>query len=244
MNAECAVVLRDVRVDPRPRVLGRADAVALQPPDPPPGNASAMSERLVAAHEEGRRLGADAARREADATLEARTTAQADLHAQDVAALHDAHALRLLGVERERDAARAEAAAAGDLGRAIDALASTARAALLDDALCLAHEATVRFVGEAATAADADLRRDRLRSLIDHAAAAELDGRALVRVRVHPDDLALLGDGDGRAWNAVADGGVERGGCRLDTAHGSLDARLAIRLERLRSAWCAEGGTP
>lgn len=61
-------------------------------------------------------------------------------------------------------------------------------------------------------------------------------GRREVRVRVHPEDAALLRehlpDGDGEAsWGLVEDPALSRGGCRVETPDSSVDASLETRLE-------------
>ena len=56
-----------------------------------------------------------------------------------------------------------------------------------------------------------------------------------VRVRVHPDDAALLREKlaqpqTDRAWTLVEDPVLERGGCRVVTDHSQVDARVETRL--------------
>lgn len=70
-----------------------------------------------------------------------------------------------------------------------------------------------------------------------------LDGgqEGLLRLRVHPDDLALIqphlaDDPAGRHWRLLADPGVERGGCVAETALGSIDATLQTRWQRVVGA--------
>lgn len=52
-----------------------------------------------------------------------------------------------------------------------------------------------------------------------------------LQVHVHPDDLVLVRDAgvDGH-WQAVADPGLTRGGCRLEAARSHLDATVETRL--------------
>lgn len=47
-------------------------------------------------------------------------------------------------------------------------------------------------------------------------------GATGVTLHLHPDDLALLGEGDLEAWTCEADPMVERGGLRFETAEGSV----------------------
>ena len=55
-----------------------------------------------------------------------------------------------------------------------------------------------------------------------------------VTVRVHPDDLPLTQEITGAAF--VADPLIERGGCIVDTGHGTVDARLATQLAAIERA--------
>ena len=55
-----------------------------------------------------------------------------------------------------------------------------------------------------------------------------------IRVRVHPDDHALVSAGAGEALAArgarlVADAGLSRGGCRVESDLGQVDARIETR---------------
>lgn len=66
---------------------------------------------------------------------------------------------------------------------------------------------------------------------------------AQVNIRLHPDDLALLqasGEGglDGQL-RLSADASITMGGCIVDSATGSLDARLETQLQRLRDTLLA-----
>jgi len=67
-----------------------------------------------------------------------------------------------------------------------------------------------------------------------------LDGgqEGLLRLRVHPDDLALIqehlaDDTAARHWRLQADDTIERGGCLAETALGSIDATLPTRWQRV-----------
>lgn len=85
---------------------------------------------------------------------------------------------------------------------------------------------------------DDELQTDpeRILALVPRAVAELPAGRRDVRVRVHPDDAALLHehlpDGDGEAsWRLVEDAALRRGGCRVETPDSSVDATLEARLE-------------
>lgn len=64
------------------------------------------------------------------------------------------------------------------------------------------------------------------------------EGTDPVTVRLHPDDIATLGEltslAPGRALTVVDDPGVERGGCLLQVGDGRVDARLSAALARVR----------
>ena len=67
-------------------------------------------------------------------------------------------------------------------------------------------------------------------------------GQPRVTVHLHPDDMAAWGDQGPRIIESltacadstlVADPHVSRGGCRIETIHGEIDARVETMLERL-----------
>jgi flagellar assembly protein FliH len=81
-------------------------------------------------------------------------------------------------------------------------------------------------------------------------ALAQLRTRPLVALRVHPQDLQLLRSdsaiaelitrhGAAGALQWRADEQVVLGGCVLETAEGTLDARLETQLEALRASLLA-----
>ena len=93
--------------------------------------------------------------------------------------------------------------------------------------------ATCRILGEAAASPQA------VRRLVLHV-LRQVRERSALRVKLHPDDLALLREKASEP--ALASGGVVfegdaalvAGGCVVDTGAGTLDARLDRQLERLR----------
>ncbi len=67
-------------------------------------------------------------------------------------------------------------------------------------------------------------------------------GQPRLTVHLHPEDLAAWGDQGPRIVESltacadstlVADPNVSRGGCRIETIHGEIDARVETMLERL-----------
>ncbi|MDT7836578.1 FliH/SctL family protein [Aquabacterium sp. OR-4] len=66
------------------------------------------------------------------------------------------------------------------------------------------------------------------------AVATVMTGARQITVKVHPDDHALVAQGCAEALAAcsarlVAEAGVDRGGCLVDTEAGGVDARIASR---------------
>ncbi|WP_423199789.1 MULTISPECIES: FliH/SctL family protein [unclassified Cupriavidus] len=107
-----------------------------------------------------------------------------------------------------------------------------------EQAVAIAYEAVCRLVAEAAPGVDA------VRAAI-RGAFGELRGKPALRVRLHPQDLATLQAGpDAQAvlqgfpkvsW--TADDNVAIGGCMVDTAAGTLDARFEVQLRALGQSW-------
>lgn len=158
-----------------------------------------------------------------------------------LAGYRDGHAA---GIEEARAAAAAAAAdVAADADRALGALSGAARQvqewvtaevagferAVVDAAVELA----CAMVGHD-VAASVDPGRDAIER-----ALRLVDGPHAVVARLHPDDVAALGDvahlAPGRDMSVVADPAVERGGCILDLGDGRIDARLSTAVERVRT---------
>ncbi|MBD8871255.1 FliH/SctL family protein [Rhodanobacter sp. DHB23] len=67
-----------------------------------------------------------------------------------------------------------------------------------------------------------------------------------LRVHLHPLDLALLqsmGSAESH-WQLLADPGLERGDCRLESEHSRLDARVETRLAAMVDAVLGEAAEP
>jgi flagellar assembly protein FliH len=73
---------------------------------------------------------------------------------------------------------------------------------------------------------------------VRQAAAALPAATRELRVRLHPDDLALLRELDAAEphWQLVADPALERGDCLLESERSRLDARLETRLAAMVDA--------
>lgn len=105
-----------------------------------------------------------------------------------------------------------------------------------DRVLALALEVARRVVGEAFRA-----KPELILPVVQDAVRCLPEFEQPVRVHLHPADTALveaqLGDGvRAGGWQLVADGGVARGGCKLATATGAIDATLASRWDRVLAA--------
>ena len=99
-------------------------------------------------------------------------------------------------------------------------------------AVQLAVEIAGRLTGEQ-VAANPALLIGRAREVLSLAG-----GRQDARLRMHPDDLAALGEDaaavtDGTRAELVADASVEPGGCVLQTDAGEVDGQLSAQLDRL-----------
>jgi flagellar assembly protein FliH len=109
---------------------------------------------------------------------------------------------------------------------------STLGPALEDDAVELAFTMVCRLLGEQAAS------RAGIGAMLQVQLATLRERRALT-VHLHPADCALMaaaeGEGDA-ALRYVPDAGVALGGCLIDSAAGTLDARLEYQLEQLRRA--------
>ena len=67
-------------------------------------------------------------------------------------------------------------------------------------------------------------------------------GQRQIKLRIHPDDLKFLGNHPEEVIRSmascgdatlVADEAISRGGCVIETDHGTIDARLETQLERI-----------
>lgn len=133
-------------------------------------------------------------------------------------------ALQQLQVQIER--ARSVAA---QLGQARGQVMDGAEDTLVE----IAHGAVCRILGEQGAT------RATVERLVREALAGS---REQLTVRLHPDDVALLGpaqDKHAEAPRLVADATIKLGGCIVDSTRGSLDARFETQLELLGAALLA-----
>jgi flagellar assembly protein FliH len=95
----------------------------------------------------------------------------------------------------------------------------------------VAFAAITRLLGEQAASANG------VRAAVQAAIAAANDSEALT-ISLHPDDLELLAGHAGfeqERLRLVADLNISLGGCTVEGAKGTLDARLDMQLDRLRA---------
>lgn len=102
-----------------------------------------------------------------------------------------------------------------------------------DIVVSIAFAALCRILGEKGTS------RDAIHAMVREAMAATRS-REQLTVRLHPDDAALLRNGAVEDEIRIeADQSVKLGGCIVDSAAGSLDARFETQLDLLRIALSA-----
>ncbi len=142
---------------------------------------------------------------------------------------------------REGEAAAAQAARARMDG-AIDQLGNAVRE-IGGYRARLRHDAERDLVGLSMAIARRILRREV--SLdpeavlgVVKAALEKLDARQVCRIRLHPDDVGLLGRrmesvGLGRNVELAADSSIGRGGAVVETTHGALDATIEGQLQEI-----------
>ena len=85
-----------------------------------------------------------------------------------------------------------------------------------------------------------DAEPERILELVREVVHADGEPQGLVQLRLHPDDVALVeeylqADGSVSRWTLHADENIERGGCIVTTALGSIDATLQTRWQRVVS---------
>jgi flagellar assembly protein FliH len=109
--------------------------------------------------------------------------------------------------------------------------------ATLDLALAIARHVVRREV---------ELHADAVMPALRESIAALIDQHAQPRVILNPHDLELVradldADGMFKGCRFVADAAIARGGCRVETPHGEIDARLGTRWQRVLDALGVEG---
>ena len=107
--------------------------------------------------------------------------------------------------------------------------------AVADQLLSLALDIARQMLGQALV-----VRPALVLPVVEEAVRCVSHSEIGIRVRVHPEDAALLrahlDTGAGREWTIVEDRSLERGGCRVDTRNAEVDATLAGRWRRVLAA--------
>ena len=124
------------------------------------------------------------------------------------------------------------AALVGNLSRETAQIDGQIADSVLDLAIVIAR----RIVGNAL-----EIRPELVLDTVREALQMLGQARAPARLVLHPEDARLVREqlGDQCAaggWTIVEDGAMARGGCRLDSAGGELDASLHTRWQRILSA--------
>jgi len=212
-----AQVIRSAQIDEEPVLIRcrRAEPLPLETPVPAPAapaqvfiEPAAPVEDPREALEELRRQGAEAGYREG---LE-----RGEREAR--AALAEEKALLAKETERLR-------ALAGSLGEALGRAIGGAEDAMVE----IAFAAVCKVLGEAAAS------EEGVRAMVQQA-MREVRAKENMVLRVAPADyerLARLSNGESGRLELVADERVALGGCLIETAGGTLDARLEVQLRQL-----------
>lgn len=240
-------VLRDVPAPSQARSLAlprHRHAVEAKPPHAParpaPTLQSAAKPAVAAVDDARARVLADERQRAREEGLkEGLADAQSRL---DEAIRQQSHQLQVHADAQRDDLRAAHAKQIERLQRTLETFERTAAQRLDDletDAVALAYEAVCRIVGESP-------RNQETVSGLVRQALGQLRGGTLLRVRLHPGDLAAL-QGDTLMvrhprveW--LGDATLTSGGCVVDTDHGTLDAQLDRQLARLRAVWLGTAG--
>lgn len=106
--------------------------------------------------------------------------------------------------------------------------------AALEQHMAAALARTALLLARQVVRSELTTRPEQVAQAAAEAVGAVLDSASRIVVHVHPDDQALVAQGAAevlaaRGARLQADAGVGRGGCRIDTDVGRVDATLATR---------------
>jgi len=216
--------------------IARWQPTALDAPPAPPDVAPALcAPDLATTREAARQAGFEDGWREG--SEQGRAAGYAEGHAEGLAAGRDAghaegHAAGLAAGEAVVREEAARLAALNDtLAQSLRALEADMGQALLALALAVAQ----KIVGDT-LARTPEAVLDCVRDCINAVLRIEGDA-APVCLWLHPDDLAIVNAHLGETlrehdWRVIADAALARGGCRVETALGEIDATLQTRWQQ------------
>lgn len=166
----------------------------------------------------------------ASSRAQARDEGHAEGHAEGYAAGH------ALGLEQGRVDAVAERAQLQDLLSGFTQELARANELVAQDVLRLALD-----LAKAMLKAALPVRPDMVLPVVEDALRYLPIVQAPLLLQLHPDDAALvqstMGAGLASAgWRLRADGGIQRGGCRVETGSNAIDAEIGTRWQRLTTA--------
>lgn len=97
-------------------------------------------------------------------------------------------------------------------------------------------------LAQAMVATKIELEPDTILAIVQEAIDLLPSVHQPAKIHLHPIDAAIVKqkmteEAGGAAWRVVSDQDIERGGCKLDTAHNQVDATMAQRWTSLRSAF-------
>lgn len=189
--------------------------------------ARALEEARAQARDEGHRAGVDEglARGRAEGRAEQREAVRAEVLAE-LDALHE----------------RLQAEQAAHFGRLVAEL--DRELGTLEQQLATAVTRIALELGRQVVRAELELQPQRVAQVAEEAVQSLLASARHIRVRLHPDDVALVEAGcadllAARGARLVASPAIERGGCRVESDAGTVDARIG---ERWAQAVQAMGG--
>ncbi|MYN11657.1 flagellar assembly protein FliH [Pusillimonas sp. TS35] len=231
----------------------RPEALAPRRPGRAVANAQARAEGDAAEHNALATALAQARKMHAQA-LQLHDDAKARGHEEGYA---QGHALGLregtaAGHQQGYDAGYQAGLAQGREDGAADAHAKARQLASLADGLAQSVHAFEAETGEALVSlairiaeqvlhSTLDMQPEKILDLVRDVLRTQADPDALVTVRLHPDDAALVrehleSDPSAGPWRLMPDETIARGGCIANTVLGSVDATLATRWQRVLAA--------
>lgn len=250
-----------VEVLPREKVRAwrpwRADELVLDTPASPVGSAAApvATEPEETPEQRAEREAAEQAAAQAAALEQLREEVRAQAYAEGLEqGRAEGHAQGFAQGEAEgRSAGHAQGLAEGALIAHQQAETLAALLGHCHDAATTLHEqvpATLLrvalSVAQKVIGSELHTRPEHILPWIENFLRQESVPEGVVKVHLHPEDVELVGAQLGPAladqgWRLVPDENIARGGCRLLTPLGELDATLQTRW---KSACAASGGEP